>query len=262
MLIYGNKNDDRLHILIPVPVLTRILRKEAAEISVPDISQVLLGSPFFAAASSAYAAQTTTAIKAAGHTMSLKLITAITAGAITAGAVTASIVLTNKSPQDSSETQASHTDAQYDIRQLSAVVKSISNRPIAEAKQTLYESFGIPADQWETEQSGSVTYHTGKIPGGIWLSHNEFDSIVLVEKDGSGVVYNKGETVLIYKVYDSYNDAAAAKALLTDHLSAELGADSNDHSSSWTTDSGKVSVSISASSDGKTGILTLCFKEE
>ncbi|MBQ2580200.1 MAG: hypothetical protein II574_01075, partial [Ruminococcus sp.] len=141
MLIYGNKNDDRLHILIPVPVLTRILRKEAAEISVPDISQVLLGSPFFAAASSAYAAQTTTAIKAAGHTMSLKLITAITAGAITAGAVTASIVLTNKSPQDSLETQASHTDAQYDIRQLSAVVKSISNRPIAEAKQTLYESF-------------------------------------------------------------------------------------------------------------------------
>lgn len=62
MLINGKINGDKLHKLVPVPVLTQILRIEAAEISVPDISQVLLGSPFFACTSGNYASQTTSAI--------------------------------------------------------------------------------------------------------------------------------------------------------------------------------------------------------
>lgn len=36
VLIYEKKSGDRLHMLMPVPILTEILRKEAASISVPD----------------------------------------------------------------------------------------------------------------------------------------------------------------------------------------------------------------------------------
>lgn len=42
VLIYENENDDKLHALIPIPVLTSILRKEAEEISIPRIQ--LFGS--------------------------------------------------------------------------------------------------------------------------------------------------------------------------------------------------------------------------
>ena len=37
VLIYEKEHDDRLHAIAPIPVLTRILRAEAEQISVPDI---------------------------------------------------------------------------------------------------------------------------------------------------------------------------------------------------------------------------------
>ena len=46
MHICDGQQNGRLHILTPVPILTRILRIEASLISVPDISQVLLAAAF------------------------------------------------------------------------------------------------------------------------------------------------------------------------------------------------------------------------
>ena len=110
VLIYEKKNDDRLHMLIPVPILTQILRKEAASISVPDISQILLGSHIFSAAAGASAGTTTTAVaggsKMVGGIITGKIVAAIATGVIAVGGVTTAIVLSNKGSDDSSGSQA------------------------------------------------------------------------------------------------------------------------------------------------------------
>lgn len=62
MYINGTVQDARLHILMPVPILTRILRMEAAQIIVPDISQILLDSQFFTRVSCDYANRAAAAI--------------------------------------------------------------------------------------------------------------------------------------------------------------------------------------------------------
>ena len=62
VLIYEKANDDRLHMLVPIPILTQILLKEAQSISVPDISPMLLSSQFFNAAANAFASTSTTVV--------------------------------------------------------------------------------------------------------------------------------------------------------------------------------------------------------
>ena len=95
ILIYEKEHDDRLHILVPIPVLTKILRIEAEQTSVPDIPLHLPKA----------ASSPATIMKHAGGT---KMKTAIT-GKLIAGvvAVTAAVAgiaaLTNKDNTDPSE---------------------------------------------------------------------------------------------------------------------------------------------------------------
>ena len=59
VVIYEKEHDDRLHAIVPIPVLTRIFRAEAEQISVPDIPLHL---------SNAGASSANTVIKNAGGT--------------------------------------------------------------------------------------------------------------------------------------------------------------------------------------------------
>ena len=300
VLAYENKHDDRLHMLIPAPILIEVFRRVSACSAVPDVSQAVLSQHVFNTAANAYAAQTTTAIAqgstTAGGMIAAKITAVIAAGVIAAGGITTAGLLssrgadqvpgsseyspftansffaspgqidtthsggdTNVSPwTDPSPGQTRTGD--LGIQDLSSVMESIKGMPVAQAKQTLYENFGIPTDQWETEPSGSYIYHTAKIPGGIKIYQNTFDTIEIAES--SGVVYNKGETVSIYKVYDSYTEAASAMAWLTGYLTNELKAGGGAFYTTWPTNSGKVSVSIDVGSGGMSGILTLGFEEK
>ncbi|MBQ8121199.1 MAG: sigma-70 family RNA polymerase sigma factor, partial [Ruminococcus sp.] len=110
VLIYEKANDDRLHMLVPVPILTRILLKEAQSVSVPDISPILMGSQFFNAAANAYASTTTVVAggsKMVGGIITGKIVAAIAAGAIAVGGVTAAVVMSNKGSDDSSKSYTS-----------------------------------------------------------------------------------------------------------------------------------------------------------
>ena len=112
VLIYEKANDDRLHMLVPVPILTQILRKEAASISVPDISPVLLSTHFFNAASNASASTISTSVAGGNSKMvgffTGKVVAAIAAGVIAVGGVTAAVVLSkNGKSSDSSSASAS-----------------------------------------------------------------------------------------------------------------------------------------------------------
>ena len=98
VLIYEREQGDRLHVMVPLPILTRILIKEASSISVPDISQVLMSASFFNAAS-ASASTVSTSIAGGSTKMGLltgKVIAGITAGIIATGGITAAVVLNNK----------------------------------------------------------------------------------------------------------------------------------------------------------------------
>ena len=100
VLIYEKKNDDRLHALAPVPVLTKILRLEAQRIPIPDISKILLQADFFSTAA-ASATNTLTTSVAGGTTKMItgKIIAAIVTGVIAVGGVSTAVLL-NKDKED------------------------------------------------------------------------------------------------------------------------------------------------------------------
>ena len=81
VLIYEEKNDDRLHAIVPLPALTRIFRQEAGQTALPPISLDLA-----AAAGPANNA----ALKTGGSKMTKALIAKIAAGAV---AVIAAVVI-------------------------------------------------------------------------------------------------------------------------------------------------------------------------
>ena len=118
VLIYEKKQGDRLHAVVPVPILAVILRMEAEKLSVPDIPFDVLAKALAAAvsktaaagAASGTAAGTSAAAKAAGAAakggaavtkiISGKIIAGVLAVAITGGGITAAVVHTrNKDKQ-------------------------------------------------------------------------------------------------------------------------------------------------------------------
>lgn len=107
VLIYERQNDDRLHMLVPVPILTQILIKEAASIGVPDILPTLLNAEIFSTAVSASASTITSSVIAGGSTkmggfLTGKIIAAIAAGVVAVGGVTTAVVLSKNSDKDTS----------------------------------------------------------------------------------------------------------------------------------------------------------------
>jgi len=114
VLIYERDNDDRLHAIVPIPILTQILFKEASSIGVPDILPTLLNTPLFTAAAAASASTISTSVIAGGSKMTGfftgKVIAAIAAGVIAVGGTTAAVVLSKNSDKDtSSKTSVSAT---------------------------------------------------------------------------------------------------------------------------------------------------------
>lgn len=111
VLIYEKANNDRLHMFVPVPILTRILIEDAKGVSVPDISPILLGSEFFNAAASAYASTSTTVVaggsKMVGGILTGKVVAAIAAGVIAVGGVTTAVVMNSSSDSGSSASTTS-----------------------------------------------------------------------------------------------------------------------------------------------------------
>jgi len=106
VLIYERDHDDRLHALVPVPILTQILRMEAAKISVPDIPLTLFAQALSDAAASASASTISTTVIAGGSKMTGfftgKVIAAIAAGVVAVGGVTTAVVLSKNSDKDTS----------------------------------------------------------------------------------------------------------------------------------------------------------------
>ena len=99
VLIYEKANDDRLHVIVPVPILTRILRMEAQKISVPDIPLSTFAKLLTDTSAAASATTVTTTIAGGSTKMGLltgKVIAGITAGIIATGGITAAVVLGNK----------------------------------------------------------------------------------------------------------------------------------------------------------------------
>ena len=118
VLIYEKQHDDRLHALVPVPILTQILRKEAAAIGVPDILPTLLGSQVFNAMASASANTLTNGVIAGGSKMTnfitAKVIAIIAAGVIAAGGITAAVLSKNSDKDKDTSSKSSSVSASSD----------------------------------------------------------------------------------------------------------------------------------------------------
>lgn len=109
VLIYEKSQGDRLHAVVPVPILTVILRKEAEKLTIPQIPMELFGNALMNAAANASASTLTTSATVAGGSKMVgfltgKVVAAAAAGVIAVGGVTTAVVLSNKgSGNDSSK---------------------------------------------------------------------------------------------------------------------------------------------------------------
>ena len=74
VLIYEKSQGDRLHAIVPVPILTVILRKEAETLTIPQIPMELSSNALMNAAANASASTLTTTATVAGH-VSMQLYT-------------------------------------------------------------------------------------------------------------------------------------------------------------------------------------------
>ena len=103
VLIYEKEHDDRLHAIIPLPVLTRIFRTEAEQISVPDI-------PLHLPENSSAPAQTI--LKNAGgskmkNALLGKIIAGVAAVGVIGGGITAVVVHNSKDNDSKTDSKAS-----------------------------------------------------------------------------------------------------------------------------------------------------------
>ena len=137
VLIYEKANDDRLHAMVPVPILTKILRMEAQKISVPDIPlSVFTGS--LTDASAAASANTATSIAGGSTKMSFitgKVIAGVTAGIIAAGGITAAVVHNSKDNGKVQSGAVTSGDDKKDTSNTASSVSSIENISTAESSE-------------------------------------------------------------------------------------------------------------------------------
>jgi len=106
VLIYERDNEDRLHAVVPVPILTLIFRKEAEVLSVPDIPLEIFANVLSDTVAAASASTISTSVIAGGSKMTGfftgKVIAAIAAGVVAVGGVTTAVVLSKNSDKDTS----------------------------------------------------------------------------------------------------------------------------------------------------------------
>ena len=132
VLIYEKSQGDRLHAVVPVPILTVILRKEAETLTIPQIPMELFGNALMNAAANASASTLTTTASVAGGSKMVGLLT----GKVVAAADSS----VKDSSKDSSSGKTSTTSdkkyIEWDVDDLSTFISnSIIGKTIAEAKQ-------------------------------------------------------------------------------------------------------------------------------
>ena len=152
VLIYEKENDDRLHALVPVPVLTKILRLEAQRIPVPDISKILLQADFFSTAA-ASATNTLTTRVAGGTTKMItgKIIAAIVTGVIAVGGVSTAVLL-NKDKEDV-KTSTVSSAAESKTEEVTSAKEEVSETAAEEVSEENTES-----SEAETEDDSDLFF--------------------------------------------------------------------------------------------------------
>jgi predicted DNA-binding protein YlxM (UPF0122 family) len=93
VLIYENKSGDKLHALIPIPVLTRIFEEEAGELTLPELA--VTGT-----AGAASAAVAKSGGKVMVNTAKTRLIAGIAAGVVAAGGIGTAVILSSSNDDD------------------------------------------------------------------------------------------------------------------------------------------------------------------
>ncbi len=167
VLIYEKQQSDRLHMLVPVPILTQILRIEAESISVPDISPMLLGTQLFNAAVNAGANTVSTTVVAGGSKMvggviTGKIVAAIAAGVIAVGGATTAVVMTSKGSNDSSQAYSSAAFADTSSKADSSLEASDTSSKADTTSSRLDGSKTDVSSSKQTESSSKASQPDGE----------------------------------------------------------------------------------------------------
>lgn len=101
VLMYENKSGDRLHMLIPIPVLTRLLDEETKELALPQLAMT--------GAVGAAATVTKSGGNVMVNTVKAKVIAGIAAGVVAVGGIGAAIVLSSGDDKDSGKKKPATT---------------------------------------------------------------------------------------------------------------------------------------------------------
>ncbi|MBR1765212.1 MAG: RNA polymerase sigma factor [Ruminococcus sp.] len=117
VLIYEEKNDDRLHAIVPLPALTRIFRQEAGQTALPPISLDLA-----AAAGPANNA----ALKTGGSKMTKALIAKIAAGAVAVIAAVVIVIVAVNAGSDKDDGNSKKTKKDKSSSEASSVIEDDS----------------------------------------------------------------------------------------------------------------------------------------
>ncbi len=220
ILIYEKENDDRLHAILPIPVLTSILRTAEQETVVPDIQ--LFKKSFSAPDQKSVhnAARAETGGKSNMTKMlKVRIIAGISALALIGGGIAAGVALNNKN----SNTGAENSDNQ------SAAVNDNDNSGGAESSKTdtanAAELNGIPECEMikgglYSVSGGNVNveenegdYRGGTIKWGKYYSPNDYKIYIDVDDTEAFSWYDQGlrtyepeDSNQYYFVNEPYND--------------------------------------------------------
>lgn len=153
VLIYESKQGDKLHAVVPVPILTLILRKEAESFGVPDISaEIFLKAVIDAAAKASAGTITAGNAAAAGGSAMTKVLTGkviagILAVTVAGGGVTAAVIHSKNSSKADDEDRRPETSVTTVMPEVQTTTAPESGDPFPAASY-------VP----ESEQNnGSVT---------------------------------------------------------------------------------------------------------
>ena len=195
VLIYEKEQGDRLHAIVPVPILTRILHKNAESINVPDISFDVFVKRISEASTNTSATTPTTSINAGGSIKMSKVFTGkaiagITAGVIAVGGITAAALLNYKNSTAESDT-TSTAEVVPKTYVTTTIPKDTVSAPVTEVTEltetTPTETTTIPSAPEDEHEGMEVS----KINS---ASHND----ILLWYDPDVWYYSNGETDYLY----------------------------------------------------------------
>ncbi len=206
VLKYEEENNDRLHIVVPIPILTRLLKAEAESAAVPNVPLVKDVPSSSESVPQNSAAQ---AANAGGKTMlnslKAKIIAGVCAAVVVGGGVTAGVLIANNSQKTAApESNLSASSA----AELSSVKESSSavNGGYSDIDaHFIVESIDLSApkkDKFEAELFGGVELPITNMKelGNKWYHGRDGESFETLMEDFGKV--SPGFNTSIYKIYD------------------------------------------------------------